>query len=85
MMMATQTELDALSVTLSALSTDELAVTVTNSRIQRGTTPVAAIRSFVSLISLLSSFVEDADEQQQIASLMRDLATQIAGGNRLVH
>ena len=85
MVMANQDELDALSAQLAPLNTDELCVTVTNSRIQRGTTPVAAIRSFVSLISLLSSFVEDADEQQQIASLMRDLATQIAGGNRLVH
>lgn len=64
-----QGELDELSKLLAPLSTDELVVTVVNSRIARNTSPMLAVISFLNLVATLSSLVEEEDKPR-IVSVM---------------
>ena len=78
-----QDELDELAKRLAPLSMDELVVAVVNSRIERSSSAMLAIISFLDLVGVLAMQIEQAD-RDMIARSMHDIADQI-GTRTLLH
>lgn len=78
-----QAELDELARRLAPLNIDELVVAIVNSRIERSSSAMLAIISFLDLVATLSMQLEETD-RNMIASSMHDIADRI-GVRTLLH